>query len=43
MAESDSMMQHINKLKALAGQLESVRAKVSEDDQVMTLLCSLPI
>ena len=38
----DSMMQHINKMNALAEQLDSVGASVTEDNQVMTLLCSLP-
>ena len=42
MAENDTMMEHVNKLKALAEQLEAIGAAVSEDDQVATLLCSLP-
>ena len=42
MAESDAMLEHINRMKSLAGQLESVGAAVTEDDQVATLLCSLP-
>ena len=42
MAESDTMLEHINKMKSLAGQLESVGAPMTEDDQVATLLCSLP-
>ena len=42
MAESDAMLEHINRMKSLAGQLESVGATVTEEDQVATLLCSLP-
>ena len=42
MDESTSMMQHINKMNALAEQLDSVGASVTVGDQVMTLLCSLP-
>ena len=42
MVPGDNMMEHINKLKSLAEQLESVGAPTSEDDQVATLLCSLP-
>jgi len=42
MAESDAMLEHINRMKSLAGQLESVGAAVTEDDEVATLLCSLP-
>ena len=42
MSPTDNMMEHINKLRSLAEQLESVGAPVSEDDQVATLLCSLP-
>ena len=38
MNESDSMMQHINKLNAQAEQRDSVGASVTVDDQVMTLL-----
>eukprot|EP00794_Sanderia_malayensis_P009440 gene9440-10426_t len=37
----DNMMEHVNKLKSLAEQFESVGAPISEDDQVATLLCSL--
>ena len=36
------MLEHINRMKSLAGQLESVGATVTEEDQVTTLLCSLP-
>eukprot|EP00794_Sanderia_malayensis_P005845 gene5845-6544_t len=42
MCESERMIDHINKLRSLAEQLDSVGAPVSEDDQVATLLCSLP-
>ena len=42
MSEGDTMMEHINKMQSLAEQLASVGAQVSEDDQVATLLCSLP-
>ena len=36
------MFTHINRMKSLAGQLESVGAAVTEDGQVATWLCSLP-
>ena len=36
------MLEHINRMKSLAGQLEAVGAAVTEDDQAATLLCSLP-
>ena len=39
MAESDAMLEHINRMKSLAGQLESVEAPVTEDDQVVTVHC----
>ena len=42
MAPGENMMEHINKLKSLAEQLESVEEPVLDDDQVATLLCSLP-
>ena len=42
MAVDDSMSEHINKMKELASQLEAVGASITEDDQVATLLCSLP-
>lgn len=42
MEESDTMTEHINKLKALTEQLEAVGAPTSKDDQVTTLSCSLP-
>ena len=35
-------MEHINKLKVLAEQLDSMEARVLEGDQVATLLRSLP-
>ena len=41
MAESDGMLEHVNRMKSLAEQLESVGTAV-KDDQVATLLCSLP-
>ena len=41
MAESCAMLEYINRIKLLAGQLESVGATVTEEDQVATLLCSL--
>ena len=36
------MSEHINKMKELASQLEAVGVSITEDDQVATLLCSLP-
>ena len=36
------MIDHIRKLRSLAEQLHSMGATVSEEDQVATLLCSLP-
>ena len=42
MLDSDSMSDHVNKLRSLAEQLDSVGAQVSEENQVATLLCSLP-
>lgn len=42
MAEGEDMMQHIQQVLTMAEQLEAIGAKVSEEDQVMTLLCSLP-
>ena len=42
MSEGDTMMEHINKMRSLAEQMASVGAQVSEEDQVATLLCSLP-
>ena len=36
------MSEHIYKMKELASQLEAVGASITEDDQVATLLCSLP-
>ena len=41
MEEDDDVLQHINKLKTLAEQLEAVGAPVCEDDLVITLLGSL--
>ncbi|KAF0706886.1 hypothetical protein AaE_013899 [Aphanomyces astaci] len=41
MEEGSDMLTHINQLKTLAEQLEAVGAPVSEDDLVITLLCSL--
>ena len=41
MAEGDDVLEHINKLKTLADQLDAVGAPVSEDDLVITLLASL--
>ena len=41
MEEGDDVLQHINKLKTLAEQLDAVGAPVSEDDLVITLLGSL--
>ena len=35
MSPTDNMMEHMNKLRSLAEQLESVGAPVSEDDQVL--------
>ena len=42
MGVDESMSEHINKMKELAGQLEAVGASITEEDQVATLLCSLP-
>ena len=42
MGVDESMSEHINKMKELASQLEAVGASITEDDQVATLLCSLP-
>eukprot|EP00794_Sanderia_malayensis_P010763 gene10763-11913_t len=42
MSDGDKMIDHINKLRSLAEQLDSVGAPISEEDQVMTLLSSLP-
>ena len=41
MEEGDDVLEHINKLKTLAEQLDAVGAPVSEDDLVITLLGSL--
>ena len=41
MGEGDDVLEHINKLKTLAEQLDAVGAPVSEDDLVITLLASL--
>ena len=41
MGEDDDVLEHINKLKTLAEQLDTVGAPVSEDDLVITLLASL--
>ena len=41
MGEDDDVLEHINKLKTLAEQLDAVGAPVSEDDLVITLLASL--
>ena len=42
MGPDDSMTEHLNKMKDIASQLEALGASVSEEDQVATLLCSLP-
>ena len=41
MDEGDDVLEHINKIKTLAEQLDTVGAPVSEDDLVITLLGSL--
>lgn len=41
MEDGDGVLEHINKLKILAEQLDAVGAPVSEDDLVITLLGSL--
>ncbi|KAG3215583.1 Retrovirus-related Pol polyprotein from transposon TNT 1-94 [Phytophthora cactorum] len=41
MEEGDDVLEHINKVKTLAEQLDAVGAPVSEDDLVITLLGSL--
>ncbi|KAG2885998.1 hypothetical protein PC119_g23519 [Phytophthora cactorum] len=41
MDEGDGVLEHINKIKTLAEQLDAVGAPVSEDDLVITLLGSL--
>jgi hypothetical protein len=43
MGVDESMSEHINKMKELAGQLEAVGASITEEDQVAMLLCSLPV
>ena len=42
MQESDDLLQHINKVKTLADQLEALDVPVTEGDIVMTILESLP-
>ena len=42
MGQDESMSEHINKMKELASQLDAVCASITEEDQVATLLCSLP-
>ncbi|GMF51321.1 unnamed protein product [Phytophthora lilii] len=41
MEEGDDVLEHINKIKTLAEQLDAVNAPVSEDDLVITHLASL--
>uniref|UniRef100_A0AAV1V3B1 Polyprotein n=1 Tax=Peronospora matthiolae TaxID=2874970 RepID=A0AAV1V3B1_9STRA len=41
MGEGDDVVEHINRLKTLAEQLDAVGAPVSEDDLIITLLASL--
>ena len=41
MNEGDDVLQHINKIKTLAEQLDAMGAPVSEDDLMITLLASL--
>ncbi|CEG45552.1 copia proteinlike [Plasmopara halstedii] len=41
MSEGDDVLEHINKIKTLAEQLDAVGAPVSEEDLVITLLGSL--
>uniref|UniRef100_A0AAV1UYL3 Uncharacterized protein n=1 Tax=Peronospora matthiolae TaxID=2874970 RepID=A0AAV1UYL3_9STRA len=41
MEEGDDVLEHINKIKTLAEQLDAVGAPISEDDFVITLLGSL--
>ncbi|OWZ03683.1 Copia protein [Phytophthora megakarya] len=41
MAEGDDVLEHINKIKTLAEQLDAVGVPVSEDDLVVLLLASL--
>ncbi|KAG3230054.1 hypothetical protein PI124_g24847 [Phytophthora idaei] len=41
MEEGDDVLEHINKIKTLAEQLDAVGAPVSEDDLVITLLGNL--
>ncbi|GMF66431.1 unnamed protein product [Phytophthora lilii] len=41
MEKGDDVLEHINKIKTLAEQLDAVNAPVSEDDLVITLLASL--
>ena len=43
MGEGDDVLEHINKFKTLAEQLDAVGAPVSEDDLVITLLASLSV
>ena len=42
MEEEDDMLAHINKVKALADQLNGANVTITEGDIVMTLLESLP-
>jgi hypothetical protein len=42
MQESDDLLQHINKVKTLADQLEALDVAVTKGDIVMTILESLP-
>src|SRR5215813_3521359 len=41
-AADDTMQQHIVKVTTMAEQLAAIGASVSDEDTVMTLLCSLP-
>ena len=41
MEEGDDVLEHINKIKTLAEQLDALGAPVNEDDLVITLLASL--
>ncbi len=41
MSPIDNMLEHINKIKSMAQQLEAIGAKVEKNDVLMVLLCTL--
>ena len=42
MAGGEAVLEYVNRVKELAGQLEAINAGLEEEDVVMTLLCGLP-